>query len=174
MSTLTEAKANIMTQKVKGRNKYGWKLGNFFNDVDPQKVGEHIEKLEQENGGILEPEKVLNDAKDSNSPLHQCFTWNNSKAGAKWRLHEARMLLNQLTIAVKIEDRPTEEIRGFIHIKTETRKGYASTTEVLNNRELRKQVVQRAFNELKTWRNKYEVYKEFDRVISAIDSIRIK
>ena len=57
-----------------------------------------LNKLEEE--GRLTPDEVVNKARAKRSPLHQYFTWNNSKAAEKWRQEEARRIIR---VRVEVE-----------------------------------------------------------------------
>jgi hypothetical protein len=50
------------------------------------------------NSGVLQAEDVLHDARDPASPLHECFTWDDSEAAEAYRLLQAK---NVIRIAVR-------------------------------------------------------------------------
>jgi len=47
----------------------------------------------REKRGTLTPEVVVEEASDPEHPLHHRFTWDDTEAARKWRLHEAGNLL---------------------------------------------------------------------------------
>lgn len=49
----------------------------------------------------LKPQAIVNAARSKTSALHACFTWDDSKAGEKWRLEEARRLIVQVNITTE-------------------------------------------------------------------------
>lgn len=55
--------------------------------------------------GRLTPDEVVREAEDPDSPLHEYFTWEDSVAGAKWRRHQARLLIGGTTFKVEYMDR---------------------------------------------------------------------
>ena len=70
-----------------------WSLKDIFK-ADAQKCYEEIQQIGEE----VTPLQVLDRAKDKSSELHKCFDWNNSVAADKWRLYQARSVLNHLIV----------------------------------------------------------------------------
>ena len=64
--------------------------------------------------GRLTPEQVVNAAADESSALHDCFTWDDSDAAAKWRLDEAREIIRSVRIETVIEERTIRSV-GYVH-----------------------------------------------------------
>jgi hypothetical protein len=85
----------------------------------------------EDSRGRLTPEQVIGAAQDKNSALHDCFTWDNSEAAAKWRLEEARELIRRVRIEVTVEERT---IRTIAYVrdpqKPSGETGYVSTMKV--------------------------------------------
>ena len=61
--------------------------------------------------GVLTPEIVVEEAADPLHPLHHRFTWDDSEAARKWRLHEAGNLLRVRYKADAGDDRA--DLRAF-------------------------------------------------------------
>lgn len=62
-------------------------------DENLNEVAVALERIERENGGVLEPRTVWMSARSESHPLHRKFTWNDTKAADKWRDEEARRLI---------------------------------------------------------------------------------
>lgn len=62
-------------------------------------VVEAIRSLEDTHGRLT-PDAVLEAARDPESPLHECFTWNDSVAAHEHRLDQARRLITSVTLQV--------------------------------------------------------------------------
>ena len=56
----------------------------------------YIQILAEKNEGRITPDMILADAKRKSSPLHKYFDWNDQKAGRKWRLEQARTLIEKV------------------------------------------------------------------------------
>lgn len=76
-------------------------------NVDAQAVGEELAAI-RKGQGKLESREVLERAKDSYSPLHPCFTWDDGIAADAYRLSQARSLIKSI-VKVQFEgDEPTQ------------------------------------------------------------------
>jgi hypothetical protein len=104
------------------------KFRNFMTPagVEPEAVADALAKVATEDG-MLKPEAVVNAARDEASPLHPCFTWDDSKAAEKQRLHEARLLIK----CVRIECPETHRSEPvYLSVRTDTAKGYMLASQI--------------------------------------------
>lgn len=123
--------------------------------------------------GVLTPSAVVNLAKDSNHPLHNVFEWNDTIAGEKYRLVQARQLINEFT--VKINDRKTEAFHNVtVMINNVPTRGYVSRENVANKAGLVNQLKRRAVQEIEYWRAKYDELSELSNVVNEEEVERIK
>jgi hypothetical protein len=51
------------------------------------------------------PQALIDEAASSNHPLHRHFEWDDSIAGPKYRLQQARQLLNKVKVSYVVENR---------------------------------------------------------------------
>jgi len=130
---------------------------------------DELNELCKSNGGLLEPEQVVNYAADPSTLLHSKFTWDDDEASHLWRLHQAR---NLIRVVVTVEKRTNTEIRAFVSLSSDREEGgYRLMTTVLNNKGMRQQMLEDAKRELILFREKYSMLKELSKVFEAIDSI---
>jgi hypothetical protein len=61
-----------------------------------------LEQIAARHGGRITPEDAIDDARDEDSPLHSAFTWDDSEAAHKQRLHEARTLIRSVRISTVV------------------------------------------------------------------------
>ena len=145
-----------------------WKKGfASFHPADPQKVAEEILSI----GESATAEQIVNKARDENTELHKCFTWDNNEAAVKWRLHEARQIVCHLVI--REEDRQSDrpELR-FFH-KAEKSEGYVPATTIFRNEDKYLQVVQNALAELRAFRRKYTFLSDRQEITNLINSLEL-
>ena len=153
---------------------YQWKMASFAKKVDPEQAMEEIRKAENLYGKIT-AETVLQVARDNKSPLHKLFEWDDNRAAEKYRMAQARTLVNNIEVKIisdgeersipvyeivniRPEDESEEQSgRQYKHIDTLT---YDEVGQV-------KEATVRALNNLKF---KLSVYKRFDTVIRHLDS----
>lgn len=70
--------------------------------VITDEVKQRITWLETERGHVT-PTAIVEDAASSTSPLHPLFEWDDTIAAAKYRLYQARTVLQRLTITITTE-----------------------------------------------------------------------
>lgn len=151
-----------MTQVV-----YSWKRGRI--PVDAQVAGEHLEKLRIRNNGQLTPDQILSDAQKQDSPIHSAFEWDDTEAARQHRLSQARFLVRMIEVRYVEQPRDSAPTRAFVSVKRDGHPSYTSTAHAMTDAELREQVLQRAFEELKTWRQRYKDYKELADLFRQIE-----
>lgn len=137
-----------------------WKLTGIFN-ADAQKVYEEIGDTQ------ITPAEVLEKAKDENSELHRCFEWDDSKAAEKYRLQQARMVINLLV--VKTETPEETPVRVF-QITSE-RNTYQPSKLFLEQPDEYEALLKRAKGELIAIKNRYHSLSELESVFEAIDML---
>ena len=138
---------------------------------DPQALGDKLQELRDKHEGLT-ASIVVDDAKKKDSVLNGAFEWNDSKAAHEWRLHSARHLMRAV---VTKELDSSGEIRyqpAFVFVKTEEGPRYESLARVLDDDEMRIEVINRALKEFEQWQQRYKEYEEFLSVFESFDKTR--
>jgi hypothetical protein len=139
-----------------------------------------IERIGGENGGKATADAVVAESKPKDSPLHECFEWNNKSASHKWRLHQAREIMNSIEVTLIEEtdegDKHLATAPAFVSIEQfdPDGGGYRSTTSVMDNPELREKLIKQAWRDLESWMKRYELLTEFATVHTAIRDAQVK
>ena len=133
--------------------------------ADAQKCYEEIMEI-CDDVESASPQAILEKARDESTELHKCFTWDDSTAAEKWRINEARLVTRQLVIKeVEVpKDRP--EIRLFY--KTDNESGYKPTHIIVKQEDEYKQLLARAYAELRAFKAKYSMLKELQEIFELI------
>ena len=126
-----------------------------------QEVSERMVVLEQEHGKLT-AEIVLAEAKNPDSPLHNCWDWNIEEAAEKWFLEQSRKLIQCIVMVTDVPNAPP--IRAFVHIGEEER--YVSTTRAASDMDLREKMMANARREISQLKVKY---KALDKFCIALD-----
>ncbi len=87
-----------------------------------------------ERAGKLTPGDVVAAARESDSPLHDCFEWDDSKAAECWRLEEARGLIR--SVLVKITTTDARVISVPVYVRDPSvgdEQGYVSLSSIKDN-----------------------------------------
>jgi len=117
------------------------------------------------------PAEVVDFARDPNTALHSRFTWEDSEAAEKWRLHEAR---NILRVAVFVPKGSTKPIRAYVSLRDDRSAagGYRSVVDVLSDAELRDKMLREALEEFRLFQQKYRVLSELAPLFEAAARVR--
>ena len=135
------------------KKKYSWKYYNF--KAKPEKVGKELEDIEIL--GELNSKSVLQYAKENvDSELHKCFEWDDEIAGKKYRLMQANQIL--CSISIEIKEEPLKRQRVYVNVKSSTTnvKQFKNINEVLKNDDEYRQLIEKAKQELQSYKEKYE------------------
>lgn len=155
---------------MSGRIVYGWAKGRAVAEVDPQEVGEELERIRAD-AGELTPTAVIEAARRKRSPLYGMFEWDDTVAAESYRMWQARHLVTSVVIE-KVGRRSSPPVRAFVSVHVESGRVYMPTADARNDPFLRKQILDRALDEALAWRQRYEDLAEFAGVCSAIDEVK--
>ena len=127
-----------------------------------EEIGPEIHALMQKNDGEeLTPDAYLDWVKENpGSRSYGQFDWDDTVAARKWRVHQARNIINSIEIKVIDERGDAVKVPAFINIvksdeEEGTRQLYTSYENVLNDEESSSQVVARACRDFLSWRRRY-------------------
>jgi len=150
--------------------------GAQFASAKANMYGQELFRLSKEHDGLT-PETVVKEARNIKSPLHECFEWDDGMAAGYWRIHQARQILNHFLIVKKVngEDR---EIKAFFNVNIEDstngKSRYMTVFSIAESADFRGQVLKGALEEIKSWRQRYDEYKELGLIFGAIEETQRK
>ena len=133
--------------------------------ADAQKVYEEIMEL-CDDLESASPKDILEKARGEETELHKCFTWNDSVAAERWRVHEARLIVRQLVIKEEEVPKDRPEVRLFY--KTDSESGYKPTELIVTKQDEYKELLKRAYAELQAFKRKYSMLKELQEIFDLI------
>ena len=142
--------------------------GSHITNEQAQRYGEALHAIEEETGGKLTAQAIVENAKEKENPLHDFFEWDNKKAALEYRLEQARRLAR--SISIDVQDTPT---RAFQFVREQDgAESYANAKRVFSTADMRAQVVKRALAELEGWRKRWSQYQEFSKIFAAIEEMK--
>ena len=144
---------------------YEWKIKSLAKGIDPDKAIKELEKVQKIHGSLT-AQNVLNVAQKKTSPLHKLFEWDNSKAAEKYRMHQARVLINNVEIKY-ISDGEERHVPAYEIVKTDGGQQYKHI-ESLTHDEI-EYVRQQTINSLNILKVKLKVYNQFEKVVKHLD-----
>jgi hypothetical protein len=153
---------------------YKFSEGTRLPGIDPQAAGERLEAIRKRHNGHLLPKYVVDDARKPSSPLHDAFTWDDTEAADQYRLVQARYLIRHIVVVISEKNEPERTIRALVSIRGEDDNGstsYVAIDDAMRSKNLRAQVLQKAYDELIAWAERYRRLQEFAAVIEVIDAL---
>ena len=145
---------------------YSWSFDLYH--VDANEVGAELEEIQETNE--LTPESVVEYAKDRRTTLNGLFEWNDEVAGHKWRLQQARKILNNITVEYVGKNDERKPIRAFV--KTTTKKEeYRNIESVVSDAEQYSLLLNMAYRELNQTKNKYQTLSEIQELLKDIPEV---
>ena len=110
--------------------------------------------------GQLTPHLVVRAAQKPDHPLHSRFDWDNKVAGPKWRLEQARTLIQSVKVIYK-EDDPTAKVHGFYSLRRGDGWSYEPLDKIVENEDSVKIVLTDMEREWRQLRSRYDAFGEF-------------
>lgn len=146
---------------------YKWKIDGVWKQ-DANIVGNELKILADNND--LSPESVLETARYEDSPLHDLFEWDDRIAAEKYRLSQARRIIQQIVLVNDHPNAETRELRAFV---TESRSDghYQLITTVVEDPDTYEVLLKRAKFELQMFRDKYKAILELKELFDEIDKV---
>ncbi len=119
-------------------NVFDFRHGHSIKGLNPQFVGEELDRIRKEKG-TLNREIVLEEAANPDSPLHAGFTWDESEAARKQRLTEA----GRIIVSVRIINSPVSTTAPvYVSVKTPDKgREYIPTVEAMSDDDLQARVL---------------------------------
>lgn len=158
--------------------KYKATDGAQFDKNRAQIYGDCLNKIAERNNGTFKPIDVVEEARNKKNPLHEVFDWDNTTAAEKYRIEQARHLIQHIYVEVKY-DHTKKDMRGWISVsETPNEKKlnikYINVQRVMEEPDLRYQVVLGALEEAEYWRERWNQYNELSLVFNSIKKTKQK
>lgn len=151
--------------------RYAWRPGSRVS-IDADKAGRELASIERK-AGELTPAIVLERARSANSSLHDHFEWDDSVAAEQHRLSQAGELIRSITVDISRSNvTPPQPVRAFVSVERKGERSYVGVETAMSDAELRKQVLQRAWAELSSFRQRYADLEELAGVFAAMDKAK--
>lgn len=143
-----------------------WKINGLYK-ADATTVFNEISSL----GEQYTPEEVVEKAKDESTELHKCFEWNDTIAAEKYRVIQARKIIQMLVVTNDTEKNPEEPpvyYRAVVSTN-ENNRSYASVSSIVRNDDAYARLLAAAKRDMAIFKERYKSLKELENIISEID-----
>jgi hypothetical protein len=124
-----------------------------------------LQQIEAENDGVIQPKHVVEAARDESSPLHNVFEWDDTIASEKFRMMQARVLMNQVKVEL-IGRKVPAYINATINVQNVPQKGYVNSQRLISDEQVHAQALASAARELEHWRRKYNHLLELKPLVN--------
>lgn len=153
--------------------RWRWRDGAHVR-IDAQKAGVELEQIETREGKVT-PALVLERARSQNSSLHPHFEWDDSAAAEKHRLTQAAELIRSIEVDFTTSNLSRgKSVRAFVSVveRSTGERVYTPMVTAMSNKDMRAQLLRRAWDELLAFREKYKGLTELAKVFAAMDEAR--
>ena len=130
-----------------------------------------LEVIREASGGTLNPEAVIEYARDESTALHAAFTWDDTEAAHQHRLWQARQIIRVcVTLRGELDNQP---FRTYVSL-TEDRgeSGYRLLDDVLTDTDMRERLLVQALRELANWQRKYDHLTALAPIFEAASKVK--
>lgn len=146
-------------------NVFDFRPGRTLKNVNPQEVGEELERIRQEKGTLVAAD-VLDAASDPGSPLHNAFEWDDTAAARQHRLNQARRLIVSIRVLNSPTARPTV---AYVSVKTPDKgRSYVPTIEAMSDEELQVRVLAEVRQAIEAIERRYASFTEIADLLQNI------
>ena len=150
-----------------------WKIKGLYK-ADAQKVFDEITSIGEE----VTPQEVVDYARDESTELHKCFEWKDRVAAEKYRLSQARSVMQNIITVVTYKDENDASkdvvIRAIVSTNTRETK-YETITRSIENPESFARLRAAMMRDLEIFKQRYGRYAslktEYVELFDAIDAL---
>lgn len=132
-------------------------------------VKQALQTLENKLGGLLTPRDVLEEARDAHSPLHHNFEWNDDVGAEKYRLMQARLLINSIKVEYLGRDEDAYH-NVSVQVNDVPVRAYFPIERVMSDKDLRNELLRQALRDIESANRRYGSLKE---LVGVIDEKRL-
>jgi hypothetical protein len=163
---------------------FAWKSAGHKPTVSAEVYGKVMEDVAAENGGDLLDSKMVDAARDPNSPIHGAFEWDDEIAGEKHRIEQAAWYRRHIVVIVSERKDPKKEPKKTVrvaYVSVTNSKGervHRDTVKVMSSEETRVQAIGECLNLLLSIRKRFAHLSDiaalkriFDTIDGAADTI---
>lgn len=148
------------------------------NDIRTEEKRAALMEIAEANGGVLNPQQIVDYAADPASPLHDEFEWDDAKAGNLARLAQANGLVRRMRLTIirqaaeprKVEAMVTRQFQSRPSMR-QKKGGYERVEDIFQDPIKRQEVLEQVLRELEAYRRRYRQLEELGAVWDALDEV---
>lgn len=149
-------------------NRYKAFPGTRFNDKDANVIGNFLDEFFPDK--FYDKELIVEFARDPKCPIHKYFDWDDTSAAHKYRLQQARKMIN-CVLYIK-DDGMKYDTPKAISVKIKGDTGvYMDTQEISRNPDIHDMVMEKALKDLKGWQIRFARLREIPEMVPIFNLI---
>jgi len=124
------------------------------------KIRQELEIIRKNNKGLLNPEDVVEFAKNKNTALHKSFEWDDKKASAAYRIAQAEGIIRRVKVTIVNKQKEEVKVRCYVSLpedrgsKSDGKGNYRHIDSVISEKDLRIQFLESVQSEFESFRLK--------------------
>lgn len=127
-----------------------------------------LEEIRAKAGGLLHAVDVVAYArKHSASALNAQFEWNDGEAAEQFRLYQARAVIRAVVVVMQAPNGADIATRAYIALPSD-RRGYRAVGEVISNRELADEALNRFLSDIERLRLRYSAVAMLSGILDQV------
>jgi len=130
--------------------------------VDAETTARELHRIAASNGGVLDPQDVVEASRDEGAVLHSLFEWDDTIAAEKYRVVQAKFIIRNITV----EEVGEPEIRAFSSVGN---REYVQTRTALSQADMRKVILQNALADIQAFQAKYRSLTQVAGLIAEME-----
>lgn len=132
-------------------------------------IREELEQIRIAAGGLLNPEDVVEFAKNPDTELHSRFQWDDSLAAHEHRLFQAREVINVQVVMLPNSNAP---VRAYVSLLPDRKNGgYRPIEAVMASPKLHRAMLDQAFVALKSLQRRYKDLSELTPIFEMAEQV---
>ena len=127
------------------------------------KYFQRLTSLMKDNKGKITPQDVVDDARDVNAPYHNYFDWDDSVAGPKFRLAQARHLLMSTIKTIDVQGEPMKQ-KAFFNVKNAKGQNfYVNVESAVKKSTYRLQLIEQLLQTMERTQNLLKMFQDYEQ-----------
>jgi hypothetical protein len=142
-----------------------------FTDNDAEIIGNFL--LETFPDGDYTAKQVLDVARNEDSPIHQYFEWDDSKAAEQYRLRQARKLITCVVVVDDLNREMPQSVTVAADVSGYGHRTYMNTEKARSIPDIWETVLHEAVQGLLSWKRRYDKFKQLSELKGVINEINL-
>lgn len=148
---------------------YTWKPGARIK-TPASIAGEVCEKLEASGG--LTPERLVEESRPKDAPLHNEFEWDDSVAAEKYREAQAGHIIRCIVTVKEDDEAEPVQVRAFFPVTKEAPNTYVHISKIITDEDRMNALLEQAKREMRLFVRKYSTLEKLRPVIAEMEKIQ--